>query len=262
VDGLARSIRLVTGLGMIAAGSSLAAPAGVQVAAWWRLQRTAEVGGSRPLGSPAVGLPAGGSPTIAATAAGADDVGPAAGVTGVWAEPRAEGRATLDRHYVPPPPPGPLPGAPAGLTAAGPDLSGHYRTTLAVPPPPLLDGQRPPPLAVGWSARGGDAAAAFQRPAPPPAATYRVRDGDDLTTIATRFYGTPAAAAAIWEANRGVLRDPGLLPIGGIVMLPDPAQVQAVSGRDRVPSIEPPAGTPPVARPASAAAARTWLEGG
>ncbi|MFM8413379.1 MAG: LysM peptidoglycan-binding domain-containing protein [Planctomycetota bacterium] len=161
---------------------------------------------------------------------------------------------------MPPPPPAPLPAVPHGMAAAGPDLASHYRTTLAVPPPPLLDGQRPPPLAVGWTRRGDDAAAGFRGPpAPAPAASYRVRDGDDLTAIAIRFYGTPSAAAAIWEANRGILRDPGLLPIGAELALPPPESIGLVGGAEAGRSIEPPVGAAPVARPSPPAINASWL---
>jgi nucleoid-associated protein YgaU len=50
--------------------------------------------------------------------------------------------------------------------------------------------------------------------------TYRVVDGDDLTSIATRFYGHPGAAAMIWDANRAAISDPSLLPIGAELRLP------------------------------------------
>jgi phage tail protein X len=137
-------------------------------------------------------------------------------------------------EYVPPPvPPQPLPPPPIDLAVAGPDLAAGYRPTLQSPPPPLLDGQSPPPLAVGWTARQPEPwTGAAGLPTPPPVVDqpgiYIVRDGDDLTGIATRFYGHPAAAAAIWQANRGLLRDPGILPIGAALVLPPRAAVAAL----------------------------------
>jgi phage tail protein X len=178
-------------------------------------------------------------------------------VAGAWPAngPRPE---IMHRDYVPPPPPAPLPAPPAGLMNSGPDLSAHYRTTLTVPPPPLLDGQRPPPLAVGWTARGVAANPGFRPPTP--AVSYRVRDGDDLTAIAIRCYGTPAAAAAIWQANRGILRDPGLLPIGMLLTLPPPEAILAGPGRGQRRSIEPPAASAAVSPPRRPATTASWLE--
>jgi nucleoid-associated protein YgaU len=257
VEGLARSIRLVTGLGMIAAGSSLAAPAGIELAVRWQATAKGIPGGPSPVAP--VLPPAGRSD--ASPEAVPDAFQPPAGladeVAGAWAAnaPRPE---IVHRDYVPPPPPPPLPATPAGLVSRGPDLSAHYRTTLTAPPPPLLDGQRPPPLAVGWTGRGGAANEACRRP--PVAAGYRVRDGDDLTAIAIRCYGTPAAAAAIWQANRGILRDPGLLPIGAVLTLPPPDTILAGPGRGQRQSIEPPAAPPAMPQPRRPAATASWLE--
>jgi hypothetical protein len=50
--------------------------------------------------------------------------------------------------------------------------------------------------------------------------TYTIRDGDDLTSIATRLYGHPGAAEAIWSANRDRLTDPAVLPIGLSLRIP------------------------------------------
>jgi phage tail protein X len=251
VEGLARSIRLVTGLGMIAAGSSLVAPAGIEMAAWW--QAGAGVVSARPM-PPVVGQQEA-MPVMVETPGA-----PAGEVAGAWAADRPRQAPVVRHEYVPPPPPAPLPAAPAGHMTVGPDLTAHYRTTLTVPPPPLLDGQRPPPLAVGWAARGASANAAFERPpAPAAAAGYRVRDGDDLTAIAIRFYGTPAAAAVIWQTNRGILRDPGLLPIGAVLTLPPPDAIGTGPGRGQRRSIEPPASPPAVSQPGRPAATASWL---
>ena len=120
--------------------------------------------------------------------------------------------------YSPPVPP-PAFAAPAPA-AAVPEVEPHYRSMLDVPPPALLDAQRPPPVTVSWSAQ--------PRPAPrslPDAlvpASVVVRDGDDLESMATRYYGHPAAAAAIWGANREHVPDPRLLPIGLELRLPPP----------------------------------------
>lgn len=254
MEGLARSLRLIIGLGMVAAGTTLAAPTGLVLMEWARNHD----------GQPSSGTAAADSIARAATAgqgfpgevmAGVDlQPGPRAG----WvpeAQPVAPGVTTGPRiAYQQPVPPAPLPPPAGGLAAAGPDLSVAYRSTLETPPPPLIDGQRPPPLAVGWTVRGGQDSGLGQTTLSASAATYRVRDGDDLTEIATRFYGTPAAARWIWEANRGRLADPALLPIGQELVLPPPAA--AGSGR-----LEPALGHPGVPPTPPATGSTPWLGG-
>ncbi len=156
--------------------------------------------------------------------------------------------------YQPPPPPDLLPAAPADLSLAPPAFNNTYRSTLDVPPPPLLDVASPAPLAVSTPARDGGAmlaagqmsgggvihtvsaelAAAPLGVSPAPAggsmpmaagpavapSAYTIRDGDDLTSIATRLYGHPGAAEAIWSANRDRLTDPAVLPIGLSLRIP------------------------------------------
>jgi nucleoid-associated protein YgaU len=130
------------------------------------------------------------------------------------------------------------------LTAAGPEVASTYRSTLDVPPPPLLDAHRPPPLAAGWTAHDVAAAPVAEMPAAVVPQTYVIRDGDDLTGIATRFYGHASAATAIWSANRDVVPDPNVLPIGAVVRLPPPWTVLAARGVDPR-AIEPQAAAAP-----------------
>lgn len=256
--GLARTLRLMIGLVLVAAGTTLAAPAGLAVAVWWRSAGPplpAGDGAHRSLATaPLTALP--GFTEAPAPAAGGFPDPFVAAAPGSDRPPPAPHQPA----YLPPPPPAPLPGLDPGLAAAGPDLSSHYRTTLAPPPPPLIDGQRPPPLAVGWAPRGATSTAPpVVSSSTPPAATYRVRDGDDLTGIAIRFYGTPAAANAIWEANQGILSDPGLLPIGVELRLPAPDAVDTAVGRSRRRSIEPVTGRPAPITPPSPPPAAAWL---
>ncbi len=49
---------------------------------------------------------------------------------------------------------------------------------------------------------------------------HRVVDGDTLETIARRYYQESWPAQAIFEANRHVLADPALLPIGAELRIP------------------------------------------
>ncbi|RLS81542.1 MAG: LysM peptidoglycan-binding domain-containing protein [Planctomycetota bacterium] len=158
--------------------------------------------------------------------------------------------------YQPPPPPDVLPASPTDLTLAPPAFNSTYRSTLDVPPPPLLDVSAPAPLAVSTPTRDGQTMLAMGQmsgggmirtvsaeihPVPldtsfspgagsvpvaiTPAASaapsqYTIRDGDDLTSIATRLYGHPGAAEAIWSANRDRLADPAVLPIGLSLRIP------------------------------------------
>lgn len=52
--------------------------------------------------------------------------------------------------------------------------------------------------------------------------TYKIRRGDNLTRIARRTMGddSPAAVRRLYEANRGVLASPDLLPIGETLRIP------------------------------------------
>jgi nucleoid-associated protein YgaU len=52
------------------------------------------------------------------------------------------------------------------------------------------------------------------------ARTHKVVDGDTLTALAERYLGAAARAQEIYEANRDVLHDPKLLPIGVELKLP------------------------------------------
>ena len=158
--------------------------------------------------------------------------------------------------YQPPPPPDVLPASPTDLTLAPPAFNSTYRSTLDVPPPPLLDVSAPAPLAVSTptrdrqamlavgqmsgggmihtvsaeihpvpldtslSPRAGSVPVAITPAASAAPSQYTIRDGDDLTSIATRLYGHPGAAEAIWSANRDRLADPAVLPIGLSLRIP------------------------------------------
>ena len=50
--------------------------------------------------------------------------------------------------------------------------------------------------------------------------THTIVDGDTLPALAERYLGSSARANEIYEANRDVLRDPALLPIGMELKLP------------------------------------------
>jgi len=245
MDGLTRTIRLLIGLGMIGAGATLAAPAGLELAAWWQAGSSSAPG---PLPSPpSRSQPLAGELAVPVAAEAHSPPAAAAGPA-----PRSD--------VVPPPPPARLPPVAGGPAGSEPRLQGAYRSTLDVPPPPLLDAQRPPPVAVGWTARGIAAPRpqSPQRPGGPAAPSrWRVRDGDDLNAIANRVYGTPLAAPAIWQANRGIIPDPSLLPIGAEILLPPASAVWHAGGGQA--SIEPADTSPEPARPAALSPGSRWL---
>jgi phage tail protein X len=135
----------------------------------------------------------------------------------------------------------PLPPVPDTIRESAPPLENAYHSTLAAPPPPLLDAHELPPLVGGstWkhaavpfpvdplspvAAAPDPTMASVSRRKPlqhvGPGASYVVQDGDDLTSIATRVYGHPAAARVVYEANRALLPSEDLLPIGAILALP------------------------------------------
>jgi phage tail protein X len=61
-----------------------------------------------------------------------------------------------------------------------------------------------------------------------PLKRHTVRDGDTLADLSRRYYGDDSFAAALFEANRGVLSSPDLLPIGAVLTIP--ARELAVAG--------------------------------
>lgn len=235
------SIRFLVGAGLVAGGAVLCAPLAGKLAAVAVTPVPVAPVPMAPLARGLDGHPIGPAPAAPvqqapATSPAASVAPPQAGLppldwaatTETWPDPGSPalpdsaGGLQLDR--CPPPPPAPLPPLPGEMTRACPTMGGAYRSTLDVPPPPLLDAERAPPP-VTWAAAHAPAGPA---PAAPDIgevtvpATYRVRDGDDLGAIAARFYGTPAAASAIWAANRDTVAHPDLLPIDAELRLPPP----------------------------------------
>jgi nucleoid-associated protein YgaU len=275
--GIARGIRFLIGLAMVAGGATLAAPVAV------RLANIAAVH----FGGSAAALPAAPTPmpqmppppSPPTLSVGPVDPTAASGVPNntvphagggirvdaaapVLAGGEAAAPPSLDREYRPPAPPLPLPTLPAEFVMPGPQVANAYRSTLDVPPPPLLDSQQPPPLAAAWSAHSVAHPPAQMQPAVDVPQTYRVRDGDDLTSIATRFYGHSGAAAAIWDANRGTISDPTLLPINVELRLPPTstgASMPSAAATGR--AIEPPTTNGGVVS-GPAATAVSWLGSG
>jgi nucleoid-associated protein YgaU len=66
---------------------------------------------------------------------------------------------------------------------------------------------------------------AGNRPAPRPTSPpvrHRIVDGDTLPQLAQRYLGSAERQGEIFEANRGVLSSPDLLPIGAMLKIPAP----------------------------------------
>lgn len=102
------------------------------------------------------------------------------------------------------------------VTAPEPELE---QTT----PPPLPDRYRPlfKPSGPEPAATGG----VISPPAGPVGPVKRLRrhtihDGDSLEGLATRYLGDPSRASEILAANRQILKDPDLLPIGAEIVIP------------------------------------------
>jgi nucleoid-associated protein YgaU len=70
--------------------------------------------------------------------------------------------------------------------------------------------QRAPSMTAGASASGGQ----NQR-------TYIVKAGDTLSKISQQFYGSPEEYRKIFDANRGVLRDPNTIRPGQELAIPE-----------------------------------------
>lgn len=253
------AIRFLVGASLVAAGGSLVAPLATKLAAVAAATSRDE---GRPVapGAGAASMQAAPAPSATlptAVVRGPDpsqEPGESPLPADPWAAasdaatPDSAGGLQLDR--CPPPPPTPLPPPPQELVHAGPALGPAYRSTLQVPPPQLLDAIGPPP-AASWAApplsAGAPSQGSASREITVPA-TYRVRDGDDLGTIAGRFYGDTAAAPAIWAANRETVPNPDLLPIGAELRMPPSWAVNGLR-RPVAGAIEPVSYARPVAPP-------------
>ncbi len=115
------------------------------------------------------------------------------------------------------------------LGATPPDLYGAYRTTVEMPPPPLLDGSQDVAKYRTDRTMGKSKGPRRQMPDSIPE-TYRVQDGDDLRGIATRLYGHPRAATALWQVNANRLSSPEVLPIGFEMVVPPAWRVFGKNG--------------------------------
>jgi nucleoid-associated protein YgaU len=93
------------------------------------------------------------------------------------------------------------------------------RAALQAPGP---GSTKPSPTRPGQAAAALAAAAPVETAAPPPAPlkTYVVVEGDTLTKIARKFYGSSGRWEDILKANRDVLKDEKNLVVGSTLKIP------------------------------------------
>ena len=84
----------------------------------------------------------------------------------------------------------------------------------------------PPPLAANYpetdrpASSPSGASIDMMLPAKETARTHKIVDGDTLPALAQQYLGSAARAREIFDANRNVLSDPELLPIGAELKMP------------------------------------------
>lgn len=107
--------------------------------------------------------------------------------------------------------------------AAGPPPRAVMRPYATSPDPATTPAAKP----IGASLGGGSLSAV---PANAPR-RHRILDGDTLVGLAERYYGDAARYRDIFEANRGTLHHPELLPIGATLEIPgyDPQQSRPIA---------------------------------
>ncbi|MEN6451915.1 MAG: hypothetical protein ABFC96_15605 [Thermoguttaceae bacterium] len=111
-------------------------------------------------------------------------------------------------------------GEPAGREPAQPHVARLLAPSVQAAPPSSVE--RPQPIGMPDAQRGR-----FRESMLPPLnspirvnRTHRIVDGDTLAGLAERYLGSAARANEIFAANRDVLLDPKLLPIGVTLRIP------------------------------------------
>jgi nucleoid-associated protein YgaU len=114
----------------------------------------------------------------------------------------------------------------APLRSPAADSESTRGATVLAPfdnPPPV------PALSAKYPGDGAASSTGWGMPIIPSPATaqseqgpriHKIVDGDTLPALAARYLGTPNRAMEIFKANREVLSDPDLLPIGGELKIP------------------------------------------
>jgi nucleoid-associated protein YgaU len=123
--------------------------------------------------------------------------------------------------------PGKLPGESPAVPAA--PAAGRASPTVLAPSagtnaPPDLAKTFPEgsPTTTRWGTSTGQMFPDLSRQAAPK--THKIIDGDSLETLAKRYMGSADRANEIFEANRDVLSQPQILPIGAELKIPPKEQ--------------------------------------
>jgi nucleoid-associated protein YgaU len=102
---------------------------------------------------------------------------------------------------------------PVGSLAGEPAPAGIVQP---IPPSPLPSG----PIRTASAAR--PTGRTTETPAPPEGVRrHTVKKGDSLFSLARWYYGDSEKFGVIYQANRGVLREPDPLPIGADLVIPE-----------------------------------------
>jgi len=103
------------------------------------------------------------------------------------------------------------------------DTVSHGAMVTISPPPrladqyqPLFSADTPRQTGAGRVVAPGDSSTA----APKKLKQHTIHDGDTLELLAQRYLGDASRAQEILEANRAVLSDPAVLPIGVRIIIP------------------------------------------
>lgn len=102
---------------------------------------------------------------------------------------------------------------------------------LAAPPPKLAKTFPQEPLSEVTGGKVTDWGNVSDSSTEAEPRTHRVMDGDTLASLAERFLGDPARASELLAANRSLISNPDLLPIGVELVIPA-SQVETQSGDD------------------------------
>lgn len=105
-----------------------------------------------------------------------------------------------------------------------PEMPAEFREQLSAPPRRNATGRDDSrATARPWNSTPSDwPPKEFSRPAP--ARQHRIVDGDTLERLAERYWGDASRAAEIFEANRTILDDPQILPLGKVIRIPPAAE--------------------------------------
>jgi nucleoid-associated protein YgaU len=95
----------------------------------------------------------------------------------------------------------------------------QLRTRLSLQSP-VPGSNKPAPMRPSQALQAAAPAAAPAAPAPPESKTYVVVEGDTLTRISRKFYGTSGRWQDILNANRATLKDEKSLTVGSTLKIP------------------------------------------